>query len=160
MLRSLVGSEEMQYYRGSVVTVLMVMLGVSFVLLLLLFALRCAHGTFAIAINKLRLPSSPLVTVLLTCEMGISTGVSMILNEGSGLVDITLAVILIVPLLAYMVVYVMRSMSREYITVEPTGGIDEYERELKEENAAKAKEKAEEDDDSEDDEDILSLIHI
>eukprot|EP00658_Telonema_sp_P-2_P005954 TRINITY_DN12248_c0_g2_i10.p1 TRINITY_DN12248_c0_g2~~TRINITY_DN12248_c0_g2_i10.p1 ORF type:complete len:526 (+),score=97.04 TRINITY_DN12248_c0_g2_i10:111-1688(+) len=153
MLRSLVGSEEMQYYRGSVVTVLMVMLGVSFVLLLLLFALRCAHGTFAIAINKLRLPSSPLVTVLLTCEMGISTGVSMILNEGSGLVDITLAVILIVPLLAYMVVYVMRSMSKEHITVEPTGGIDEYERELREENANNAKKKAEADG-SEDDEDI------
>jgi hypothetical protein len=128
------GREELQYHRGSVLTAL-ITAGIVFVCVVcvLVSTRLCGESvtTWGAALDVLRLPSLPLVFIVLLSEVAVSSATSMLLYSGgnSG-ADAVLALLVLVPLSGYMGVYLHRTLvCSRYVSVEPTdvdnkGGAD------------------------------------
>ena len=71
-------------------------------------------------IDIMRLPSIPLVVVLLVSEMSTPSAISMLLYDGSTAADIVLSLMVLVPLWSYIGLYVYSTaVSSRYIEIVP-----------------------------------------
>jgi hypothetical protein len=122
------GREEMQYYRGSVLTALVAMGVVCvFVLSALLITVMLNNSQqtpsssgrrIITAIGILRLPSVPLVSVVLLGEMCVSSATALLFYKYSVGVDIAIALGALVPLFVYVGVYVYQTvLSSRYMVM-------------------------------------------
>jgi hypothetical protein len=126
------GRKELQYHRGSVVAALATM-GIVFVCVVcVLVSIRlCGESvtTWGAALDILRLPSLPLVFVVLLSEVAASSATSMLLYSGdsSSGADVVLALMVLVPLNGYMGLYLYRTLvSSRYVSVEPADAVNRY----------------------------------
>jgi hypothetical protein len=119
------GREELQYHRGSVLTALITM-GIFFVCVVCMLVSIRIYGesvtTWGAALDALRLPSLPLVFLVLLSEVAVSSVTSMLLFSGgsSDGADLVLALVVLVPLSGYMGLYLYQTLvCRRYVSVEP-----------------------------------------
>lgn len=113
-----IGAEELQYYRGSVVTVL-VAVGA------LLLAGSCVVAGLIVvkslptqeALITLRLPSSVLPIVLLLSEVGTSSATSLLLSGEHSAGDVVMALMLLIPMFAFSGVYAYQVFRGPYTFV-------------------------------------------
>ena len=116
-----IGRSELQYHRGSVATALIatwILLGC---ISCILVAVRVCGNVkkWGDACGTLRLPSLPLIPLLLLNEVCVSSAVSMLFYGGSDSTDIVLSLSMLIILCGYMGMYVFQTVvSGRYITVE------------------------------------------
>ena len=122
------GREELQYHRGSVSTAFLLMIFVTMIMALVILTVKVCGGndgerttatTWAEAVKTLRLPSLPLVIVLLLSEVCVASAISMLFYKYSMAGDIALSLATLFPLFGYMGVYVYQTaVSSRYVTIE------------------------------------------
>lgn len=100
-----VGGEDLQYQRGSAVTTLICYgLGAAAAALAVVIA-RTSHTSFVDALTATRLPSVPLVFIVLLLEVSVAPATSLIFFSGSSTADICIGVTVLGPLLLYLTGY-------------------------------------------------------
>ena len=118
-----VGREELQYQRGSLLFVLIVLLVGSASCLGVVCAFRAGGvgaadgGPWVGAIGAARMPSLLLVAVMMCAEVAIPSVSSILFFSGSDAVDYGLALVVLVPIAAYICLYAHRASIGMQVTI-------------------------------------------